>query len=299
MIPHYPVFAKLHINHQQQVADLAMQFDPYSDFNFTSLFCWNIDGATEVSILNQNLIIRMPDYIDGRIIYSMLGTHRLDDSINVLLNISGILNLVPEAVVQGIQTPSNYKITEDEDNFDYVYDLHQLSVLPGGAYKKKRNKANVFITDHEHLELAIKLVDSIDDKHADMLKMVDHQWAVETSRDKEYIQSERKALATLLDNFEKFDAVITEVWVDGEIKAFSINEKLTNQYAICHFEKALKIHHEHLNTFLAIEVSKQLREVGCQLVNWEQDLGLKGLRKSKQSYHPSKMLKKYTISANS
>jgi hypothetical protein len=99
----------------------------------------------------------------------------------------------------------------------------------------------------------------------------------------------------LLDNHHAFSLILIEIVVDGETKAFSINEKLSGDTAICHFEKALKTHHASLNTFLVKEVAVKLCELGCRWINWEQDLGLDGLRRSKLSYQPAHYLKKFTI----
>jgi hypothetical protein len=296
MIATYPDFSKLSLEHKDQLARFTAKFEPYSDFNFVSLFSWNTDGSAEVAILDGNLVIRIPDYLDGHPVYSLLGDNRIDASVETLLQSVPKLELVPEAVIQKLEQPGLYAIAEDENNFDYVYDVSHLIHLKGSHFKKKRNKNNVFVKEHEGYELVVKVVKDLDVAHIEALQQVDRQWAQIASRDKGDILAERKALDRLFESFSAFELIIVEVVVDNEIKAFSVNELLASGYALCHFEKALTTHHEHLNTFLTIEVAKKLHEAGCEFMNWEQDLGLEGLRRSKQSYHPIRMLKKYTLS---
>jgi hypothetical protein len=296
MIATYPDFSKLSLEHKDQLARFTAKFEPYSDFNFVSLFSWNTDGSAEVAILDGNLVIRIPDYLDGHPVYSLLGDNRIDASVETLFQSVPKLELVPEAVIQKLEQPGLYDIAEDENNFDYVYDVSHLIHLKGSHFKKKRNKNNVFVKEHEGYELVVKVVKDLDVAHIEALQQVDRQWAQIASRDKGDILAERKALGRLFENFSAFELIIVEVVVDNEIKAFSVNELLASGYALCHFEKALTTHHEHLNTFLTIEVAKKLHEAGCEFMNWEQDLGLEGLRRSKQSYHPIRMLKKYTLS---
>lgn len=297
MISTYPQFSKLDLSQQEEVSRFTGKFEPYSDFNFTSLFSWDTDQSAEVALLHGNLVIRLPDYLDGHPVYSVLGDQQIDESVAVLLQATGKLEMVPEVIIAALQDKATYRITEDEDNFDYIYEVSHLSELAGSKFKKKRNKANVFVKAHEDYELAVRVVTEVDEQYAAKLKQVDRQWAALSSQAQGDILSERKALDRILDNAAAFNLMITEVAVDGEIKAFSINERLDGQYAICHFEKALSTHHEHLNTFLTIEVARKLHAAGCTFMNWEQDLGLEGLRRSKRSYQPVKMLKKYTISA--
>lgn len=297
MINKYPYFSKLDLSQKDQINQITGKFAPYSDFNFTSLFCWDVDSSTEISLLNDNLVIRMPDYLDGHLLYSILGDNMIDESVIQLLSEVNRLELVPDVVVDSIKDHSRYHIVEDRDSFDYIYNLKHLSQAAGNKFKKKRNKANVFVKDHGHLELEVRTVRQLDDEHRELLRHIDRQWAAQTPREEGDILPERKALDIILDNFDGFRAIVFEILVDGEIKAFSINEVIDDKYAICHFEKALKVHHENIYTFLAIEVAKLLvAETGCQWVNWEQDLGLEGLRRSKSSYHPDHMLKKFTVS---
>ncbi len=295
MIRSYPYFSALELAHNNQIKSLTKRFEPYSDFNFTSLYAWNVDDTTELSILNNNLVIRMPDYLDSHVVYSILGDNNIDESLNILLEVTDKLELVPEAVIQAIANKASYQLAEDRDNFDYIYSLAQLSELPGGSFKKKRNKVNVFKKAHENYELIIKNTTHLDEAGAERIKQIDQEWAKQASRSQGDIMPERKALARLLENFAEFQASIIEIAVNGEVKAFSINEVLGNHYAICHFEKALTVHHEHIYTFLAREAAQILNEAGCHWVNWEQDLGLESLRRAKLSYYPTKLLKKYTV----
>jgi hypothetical protein len=297
MIAAYPAFSHLELDHKAEFTRFVHRFEPYSDFNFVSFFSWNTDGSAEVAWLNGNLAIRMPDYLDGHPVYSLLGDNRIDETLDVLLADAGKLELVPETVIEHIADTGRYQISEDRDNFDYVYSLPHLAKMEGGVYKKKRNKVNVFVRYHEGYELAVRTVTELDDALIQELIAVDRHWATVNPRDQGDILAERKALDRLLNNFSHFDARAILVRVDGELKAFSINEVLPNGWAICHFEKALRVHHENIYPFLAAEAAKNLQAAGCQWVNWEQDLGLAGLRRSKESYHPTRMLRKYTVKA--
>ncbi len=295
-ISNFPNFSPLSINHREEIEKFTTSFEPYSDFNFTSLFCWNTNGQTEVSILNGNLVLKLPDYLTSKLVYSLMGDNLIDQSIRELLDMVKVLKLVPEAVVEKIDTKVDFKITEDRNNFDYLYSLADLSQLGGSKFKKKRNKSNSFVKAHQDFELVVNAHHSIGKALAEKLGQVDRLWANQASRSQGDILSERKAIDTLISHSSGFDLLVVEVSVDEAIKAFSINEKLSGHYAICHFEKALKIHHQNIYTFLASQTATEIKKLGCEFVNWEQDLGLEGLRESKMSYHPTRMLKKYTVS---
>lgn len=238
----------------------------------------------------------MSDYISGNQIWSILGDTNIDQSLNELLNISQVISLVPETTVQNIEDKHLFNINEGRDNFDYIYKLSDLTKLEGKKYKKIRNKSNNFTAENGSRDLSITVKKNID--HLDSKKYIDIDriWANHPVAEDKYLNSDGRALEILLSNADKFDLLVIEIMVDGEIKAFSINEILNKKYAICHFEKVIKSYHANLSSFFVTEVAKKIIETGCSLVNWEQDLGLEGLRQSKMSYNPTGFLKKYTIS---
>ena len=77
--------------------------------------------------------------------------------------------------------------------------------------------------------------------------------------------------------------------------AYSIYELLPNNYAIGHFEKALK-GHAGLYDYLKHSTALDLRKQGVTHINYEQDLGIENLRYSKMLLHPETFLKKFTVS---
>lgn len=290
----FPNFSKLLLDHKEQVIKITGDFETYSDFNFISLFSWGHDTA-EISLLHGNLIIKLPDYIDGHPVYSIIGSHNIDESLNEILKIIDKIELVPEAVVVKITDPTRFDIQEDVDSFDYMYDLEELGWLAGSKYKKLRNKSSRFIKEHEGRKLDVRVLRTLTPEYQRRLKEVDKQWAKGMGRELKDTEAERKAISTLLDHAADFNLLFTIIEVDDEIKAFSINEIVDENNAVCHFEKALRDHHETIYTFLACQVAKELLGAGCTWVNWEQDLGIEGLRKAKIAYHPARMLKKYVI----
>lgn len=293
MITTFPSFTKLELSHKEEIQSLTWGFDPYSDFNFTSLFCWNTNNSTEISMLNGNLVIKMPDYITGKPIYSIIGDKRIDDSLNSLLQTSPTLSLVPQVAVDHIESKDRFIIAEDRDNFDYVYSLEKQSDFNGHEFKYKRKRVGRFLrTNYEDLRInKIRFSLSTD---RDLVKSAFRDWANDRSRNDAEIDHEKKAINKLLDNCNELELMGIKVIMGDKTVGFSINEVVQKDYAICHFQKAI-VSYDHLDVFISNVVAKELKHFGCKYVNWEQDLGIPGLRESKTSYSYDFFLKKYSV----
>jgi hypothetical protein len=296
MIPNYPEFTKLDIEHKDTIRKWTTPYEPYSDFNFISLFSWNISNDAEISLLNDNLVIRIPDYITQTPVVSLLGQNMIAKSLKTLLEQQYEIKLVPQATIDALSKETVFTVTHDRNNDDYIYDLHAIADLPGGSFKKKRNKLNTFMTKYGD-KVSLKEVDLNDGQKVVGLKSCFDKWADGQTADTADTRVERQAIDRLLDNARSFDLRCYEAWIGDKLVGFSINEVLPDGYAICHFQKA-HVHHINLDIYINVMVAKELLNEGCEYVNWEQDLGIEGLRLSKTSYRPIKFLQKYKLSSS-
>lgn len=295
MIGLFPNFSKLTIHHKEELTGFTRNFEPYSDFSFVNLFSWNVDGNAEIAWLNGNIVIKLPDYLErGKYIHSIIGINKMDESIARLLDYTPNLALVPQLILNNLKNPEIYAIAEDRDNFDYVYTIDGLANLLGGEYKKKRQKVNrtkEMLSDRIKTQTVTTMTKELRFEMLSLLK----EWQLYTDQSPDKIELEDIALNRLFDHFYFFDLQITTCRVDNKLMGFSINEILDEAYSICHFEKTVTSEHDGIGAVLINEAAKSLAGKSA-IVNWEQDLGIPGLKKSKLSYSPIKYQRKYWIS---
>ncbi len=294
MIAKFPELTKLGINHQKEVQTYTDKFEPYSDFNFTSLFCWNVDGSTEISDLNENLVIKLPDYLTGEPVYSLIGDQKIDESLNALLEITRKINLVPELVIEHISKVADLQIEKDRDQFDYIYHIVGQADMSGGHFKVKRNKVSKFFRTYGD-DLILKKINFKNEETKQEIIKTFNDWTVNKEKKDDDFHREKKALQQLLDYSPQLHGLVgIQVFIDGTCIGFSINELVQKDFAICHFQKAI-LDFAHVDVFLSNIVAKELKHYGCKYINWEQDLGIPGLRELKESYLNESFLTKYTI----
>lgn len=295
MIEEYPNYSDLNVSHSDMVQKFTSGFDPYSDFNFLSLFAWNINHTTAISTLNDNLVIVLPHYITGKPIMSILGTNKIHESIDILLRHTTGLRLVPAVVKESLNGHPGLLFTRDIDNYDYIYDLNDHAVLNGGKYKGLRKTLNKFIRTYGSAVHVQKLDLSKTSKIVELIDVY-NQWYVERRKVEDEVINERKAIQRILEAGSHFNLECYEILVNDTLAGFSINEVLPNKYATCHFQKCL-LSYDGIDVFLTNYVAKELLKSGCKYINWEQDLGIEGLKTLKQGYKPVNMLEKYIVRA--
>jgi len=105
--------------------------------------------------------------------------------------------------------------------------------------------------------------------------------------------SEDYAIREALTHFEELDYRGGAVEINAEIEAFSLGEPLNPNTAVIHIEKA---NPDIPGLYVAInQLFCKNAWSPMEYINREQDLGLEGLRRAKESYHPSHMVNKYTL----
>ena len=81
--------------------------------------------------------------------------------------------------------------------------------------------------------------------------------------------------------------------IDGKLQAYAFGGRLGPSIVVEHVEKA-NIEFPGIYQKINSEFCKLFRG-RCKYINREEDLGLEGLRKSKESYKPVKMIEKCII----
>lgn len=292
----FPAFKRLDIHCKDKIVQTTQRYDPFSDFNFISLFSWNIDDTTQFSFLNDNLIILLPDYITGKSAVSILGNNKVDETLKAILSLKKEIKLVPEIVIDSIKDKSKFIISEDPDNHDYIYNLEYLSYFSGSTYKGKRKRLNRILREHgDSIELST--IDTGGKNLSERILRIYDNWAADSLKDEIDVANERKALVRLLNHAKHFpELAISFMTKDSTDIGFSINERAHEKTATCHFQKTI-LENQNFDILLTNYVSKQMYQYGSSFINWEQDLGIPGLRSFKKSYNPARLLHKYRITS--
>ena len=183
---------------------------------------------------------------------------------------------------------SDFAIESDRDQWDYVYLVQDLIELRGNRHHAKRNHLEQFTTQYRfrYCPLTPDLVIQCqelqdrwcDDKHCDLAGS---------------LRAEARAVKEVLENSEELGITGGCIEVEGKVEAFTLGEILNADTVVIHIEKANSAFHglyQVMNQQFLQHAWPTVRHV-----NREQDLGIEGLRKAKESYYPDHMVEKLTV----
>jgi hypothetical protein len=175
------------------------------------------------------------------------------------------------------------EISEDRDNFDYIYLRTDLAELSGKKYHKKRNLVNQFMSaypDHEEKILSGELLPAAME--------VLERWREEKGEDGDYTAA-REALELSAELNMKGSVY----YIEGKPVGWCLGEALAGgRMFSVHFEKGLD-EYKGIYQFINQSFASSLPAY-FTWINREQDLGDEGLRQAKMTYRPSGFVRKYT-----
>jgi hypothetical protein len=270
--------------------DRFFQEDPprISEMTFTNLFMWRHHYRPRwVEKQGCLCILFVPG--EGQP-YGLppLGKGDKAEALALLCDEAGMIRRAGEEFVTVHVDSSRYTCSPDRDNSDYVYLTKDLIDLSGNKYHRKKNHLNQFLRRYgfEYKPLDGDLVEQVLGMQESWCQMRECVLNPE-------LLAEDFAVREALGSFGELGYRGGAILIDSRVEAFSLGEALNEETAVIHIEKAnpqIQGLYAAINQIFCKETWS-----GFTYINREQDMGVEGLRKAKESYSPHHMVNKYTV----
>ena len=195
---------------------------------------------------------------------------------------------LPEETAGRLNADPSFIVREDRDQFDYVYRTGDLAELPGQAFDAKRNFVRRFRD-----QFSFEFLPLTKDHIRDCLYFEEEWCQAKDCQSTDSLGKERQAVREMLEHLGALGVTGAMIRIAGKIEAVTLGEALNPRTFVIHIEKANGV---FIGIYQAINqmFSQQVKSMGFDFINREQDLGVPGLRKAKESYHPVLLVKKYS-----
>lgn len=174
------------------------------------------------------------------------------------------------------------------DWYDYLYESRDMVEFAGKKYANQRNHIRRFERDCPDWSFSVMSESDMDEVRAFYEKFL-----LERDKESETAQEEAGKIFEVLEHYAQYGFLGGILRADGEIVGISMGE-IVRDVLFVHIEKAdtrySGVYQKLVNCFAREFVTDEVR-----FINREEDVGDPGLRKSKLSYRPVKLLEKYTV----
>lgn len=285
-IPEYPEFAPVSLEMRDELYPaLNLLSDGVSEFTFSGIYLFRRTYGYRVSHLTGKTFLISGEKQGERFFFSPCCVPD-NDALKLLYEDHVYLKNMSETQCQSERIRlegAGFSVREDRDNFDYLYNRHDLAELSGKTYHKKRNLVNAFLNSYKY-----------EQKELDADNVKDAIAVLDAWRDEKGVDGDYAAGREALELYETLGMRGAVYYVDGKPAGYALGEPIAKarMFAV-HFEKALGSYkglYQFLNQAFA-----QALPAYFKFVNREQDLGDEGLRQAKMTYRPVGFVRKYRV----
>lgn len=283
MIPDYPLTAELSLTMRPFLHPLLQELpDGISEFTFANLYLFREAHQYRIARLPDGLYILTGRDNDNPFFMSPFGLP-LHNLLRELFAAHRRMKCVSEAQADKLAA-MRFAVSEDRDNFDYLYRREDMALLSGRKFSKKRNHIKAFINNYDYMGQPL-----VEEFIPDALEILE-QWRQGRDNPADYAAAREALLKS-----EELQLCGGIYYVDGKPAAYSLGEELMRGASfVLHFEKAVS-EYKGIWQFINQAFASILPDK-YETINREQDLGDEGLRAAKMSYKPIGFVRKFTAS---
>ncbi len=179
-----------------------------------------------------------------------------------------------------------FSYKESRDSYDYIYLTEKMISLSGKKLHAKRNHLNYFLENYEYEYMKVS-----DESLLKECAQKADEWVNAKKKNKNSFET--GAMQTYFRHFFSFNQTGAVIKINGEIVAMSFGERLNEDTALIQIELANENYrgaYQAINKLFCENEWKNFK-----YVNREEDMGIEGLRRAKESYQPEFLVEKYFI----
>lgn len=291
-------FKKPVIDDKQWVDECLKSVKSFNcEYTFGNLFVWSTSYYTTICKYKNFLLCRWDK--EGDYKYSVpIGSGDFKDAVAQILDDAASCGIKPRifGVTENYKKlidesfPDKFSYEYDDGYNDYIYSVEKMAELKGKKYHAKRNHINNFKKNNPDWKFEVLSKENI----GECIEL--HTQWIKNHEDEADYSYEFEAVLTAFENYERLGFVGGLIRTGGKVIAYTMGERHSDELFVTHFEKA------PAEMQGAYPIMNQEFTRNClmdyEYVNREEDLGLEGLRKAKQSYYPEIFLEKCVATYN-
>lgn len=202
-----------------------------------------------------------------------------------------VMRLVPENLrkIYEEAMPERFVFIDDPSNADYIHLTEDLAALRGKRFHGKKNHLNRFNTLYASECKVVPMSSSMTEEALELVKCINQVKEVSYC-ERLLLDGELEMMQKILPDFERIGLEGVAIRIGGKLQAFAFGGRLGDDTIVEHVEKANVAYtgiYQKLNNEFCRAAERRYR-----YVNREEDMGLEGLRKSKMSYKPLRLVEK-------
>jgi hypothetical protein len=303
VLPIFPDFGPLLLDHKEDYDRLIAEYPPYSDISFATLqIWWNLEGKLELSRLNDNFVIHYLLPFDAQNSgYSLIGDRQVDESIRAIFEYQRQhdeperLVHVPDFAVKEIEHPEAFKLEEELDYNEYILDSHALASLQDPAHGRTRRKVGRFLREVEDRKVELKQLDLSSQEAQDALFDAIVSWEHESASTNDPDNTEHHALKRTLAHASHLGIQHMGLYIDDKLYGIVLYHRPNDKhYFVMHH---LKVDYSipYIFDYMTHRIADKAVQEDVAFLNMEMDLGLERLRQHKMGLRPVEFFRKYTV----
>ena len=184
--------------------------------------------------------------------------------------------------------PGKFSFPAYRDSFDYIYTVEELTELHGKKLQAKRNHCNRFEAAYPDYRVLPLTADQLPRCRA----FTDEWYRLHfLENDPADYALEQRAIGLAFDHFDALGMTGLVLEVEGEVVAFAMGNPIRPDMFDVNFEKA-RADMNGPYPMINREFARRIAETPYRFLNREDDMGLEGLRRAKESYIPDLLLEK-------
>ena len=275
-----------------EISDKSVIDRLYNDFGhsdsahaFQSIFIWKDDMRLSFCIGEDLYSVHIGNEEDMDFFFPVGNEESKRSFINGLIEKGKtVFNYLTEEDVSFLEEsfPGRFEITGTPDDSEYLFDREAMEFLRGSVFAKKRNQVKRFLKEHEALTRSIAFDD------IPVVKKIIAAWDRERHPGG---VTDHKATLNMLDNMEELGLEGELLYLDGEPFAVIAGYAISEDTIDCCLQKARE-NMQGLSFYLRQQFAASFPS-DIRTFNWEEDLGLPGLRRSKEIMHPAGKIDMY------
>lgn len=284
--------------------DRLLSMSPYVDceYLFSTLFMWQDVLGYQRAVEDDCIFIR--HLFNGKMQYHVpiCAPERIPEQVKKLMADDSekleLFCVTKEHMEQlGPEMMKHFTAEENRNFADYLYRGEDLRTLTGKKYHQKRNHISKF---QKAYDWSFKIFTEAGSELIECMRVLE-QWDINklenaSWQEKLLVGNEMNALDKCMKHFTAMGLIGGVLYIDGQPKGFTVGETVARsgiKVGVVHYEKCDSNYTGIYQAINRLFAENALGE--ADYINREDDMGVEGLRKSKLTYHPVRLVEKYTL----